>query len=156
MRFRTGRRQGTSRKQRLPERRKNMPLVKCPRTGKLFNNDNGPVHPDAMEEEMQDYDAVLNFLAEFPRSSPEAISEATGVALDCIHRMIAQDRIESVDLEKIEKREKDLLEEQQRRNKRQTQLLKELQKVKLPKKKDVEFGGTVRSALEQKRNKGSL
>ncbi len=131
-----------------------MPLAKCPRSGKLFNKDTGPVHPDFMEEELADYEKVLNYLAEHPNANPDIVANATGVTMECIKRMVEQGRIEAMDFESIEKRAIERAEEEERTAKLRAKLQSEMANIKLPEKKEVEFGGTVRSALEQKRDGG--
>ncbi len=74
-----------------------MPLAKCPRTGKLYDNSRGVVHPDAQVQEEEDYTKILDYVAEHPNAKPAEIVEETGVSLDCVHRMIKVGRLREMD-----------------------------------------------------------
>jgi hypothetical protein len=128
-----------------------MPLVKCPRTGVLFNNDTTPVHPSAMKAEEADYEIVLEFITQNPGASIGVICESTEVSEDCVRRMVARGRVENINYEEAERRQQEQTDQMQRHSKRRGKRARGLMKLKLPKKKKVEFGGTVRSVLEQKR-----
>ena len=92
-----------------------MPLKRCPRSGRLFNSDFGPVHPDVMDDEMTDYQQVLDYLTERPDSTAKEISMKTGVTLECIQRMRESGRIENVDFDERAAKEEEYLKEQERR-----------------------------------------
>lgn len=131
-----------------------MPLTKCPRSGKLFDNTKGPVHPDCMAEEEADYEKVLDSLAGKPRSTPKEISDATGVDIECIDRMIHQGALEEFDLGLEKAREEEYLEEERRRVKREVErkakLMQDLASVKKPPPK-TSSAESVRSLVNQKR-----
>ena len=78
-----------------------MPLAKCPRTGKLFDNTKGLVHPNAKEAEESDYDKIADYLAENPNAKPDQVVEAIGVTIDCINRMIKSGRVKEFDKEAL-------------------------------------------------------
>ncbi len=134
-----------------------MPLVKCPRSGKLFDNSTGPVHPDVLQEEEADYSKISDYLAENPGSTTNEVAEATGVDPACVKRMVEQGRLEELDEATQTARLEEMREEERRRAKREakrrSELLGNLSKVTTQKKKPVEFGGTVHNALSQKRRK---
>ena len=67
-----------------------MPLAKCERCAKLFAKTNHPLCPNCVPEEEQDFEKVRTCLGEHPDLSAEAISELTGVSLQCVMRMIDQ------------------------------------------------------------------
>lgn len=96
-----------------------MPLAKCPRSGKLFDKAQNPVHPDVLEEEEADYEKVLDYLAEHGKHTKSEVAAATGVEEACIQRMIDWGRIEELDEEVEAEREEQVREEQSRRAKRE-------------------------------------
>ena len=122
-----------------------MALAKCPRSGKLFDNSQGVVHPECMKEEQEDYHKVQDYLAENPSSSIKEIEESTGVDKGCILRMVDQGIIEPFEADM----EKDLVRQKQMAR-MDNQLAKEIAMIKLPKKRDVTFDGTVPSMLRKK------
>jgi hypothetical protein len=74
-----------------------MPLSKCPRTGKLFDNSHNVVHPDAQALEEEDYTKILDYVAEHPNAKMAEIIEETGVTPECIQRMIKVGRLREMD-----------------------------------------------------------
>lgn len=74
-----------------------MPLAKCPRTGKLFDNSKGMVHPDAQKLEEEDYTRILDYLAEHPNAKPDEVVDKTGVTIECLNRMIKAGRVREMD-----------------------------------------------------------
>ncbi len=74
-----------------------MPLAKCPRTGKLFDNTSGVVHPDALATEEADYTKILDYVAEHPNAKAPEIIEETGVSQECLNRMIKVGRLREMD-----------------------------------------------------------
>ena len=126
-----------------------MPLTKCPRSGVLFNSDQGPVHPDCMAEEEADYERVLGFLRDNPSASPASVAKTLGIDPGVITRMSDQGIIKTLSDAELEKRRKELMQKDlQRLNSR---LSEQIASIELPEKKKVEIGGTVRSALQNKR-----
>lgn len=127
-----------------------MPLTRCPRSGQLYNSDEGPVHPDCMAEEEEDYERIHAYLREHPHASPTEAEAATGVDHDVLVRMVEQGMIKMLTKREAEEQRKRLSErELQRLN---AKVAQEIASIKLPQKKDVEFGGTVRSLIQNKRN----
>ena len=96
-----------------------MPLASCPRSGKLFDKSQTPVHPDVMDEEENDYATVLDYLAEHGKHTKSEVAEATGVEEACIQRMIDWGRLEELDEALEEEREEHAREEQTRRAERE-------------------------------------
>ena len=128
-----------------------MPLTRCPRCGKLFNNAEGPVHPDFIAEEEADYEKIRAYLGRHPRCNVEEAAAGAKVEVDCVKRMVSQGFLEMLTQDEVQKREKQLSERDLLRLNQD--LAKEMSKIELPSKKDVEFGGTVRSVLHEKRGK---
>jgi len=127
-----------------------MPLARCPRTGKLFNSDDGPVHPEAMENEEQDYERVREYLHQHPNASPEDVAKNTEVPYDCLERMVKQGMLEALTAAQLDEQQKRLLDQRTLARLNQS-FAEQIASIRLPEKKDVEFGGTVRSALDRKR-----
>lgn len=127
-----------------------MPLSKCPRTGQLFNTDEGPVHPDAMEAEEADYEKIREHLRTHPNATPDEVAKGAEVPYDCIERMVKQGMLAMLTEEQIEEQRRRTLDERTLARLNQG-FAEQIASIKLPEKKDVEFGGTVRSALSQKR-----
>jgi len=127
-----------------------MPLTKCPRSGKLFNSDDGPVHPDCLAEEEADYEKVRDFLRRNPHAHTKEVVEKTGVDIDCVQRMVDQGMLQQLTDEEVQEQIKKQLSQKdlQRLN---SEFAQQISQIQLPEKKEVEFGGTVRSALSQKR-----
>ncbi len=127
-----------------------MPLTKCPRSGKLFNSDDGPVHPECMAEEEADYEKVREYLRTNPHAHTKEVVEKSGVEIDCIQRMVDQGMLKQLSEEEVQEQIKRQLTQKdlQRLN---AEFAKQISQIHLPDKKEVEFGGTVRSALSQKR-----
>ncbi len=98
-----------------------MPLAKCPRSGKLFDKAQTPVHPDVLAEEEADYEKVLDFLAENGRRTKSELARLTGVAEECIQRMLDWGRIEELDEAKEAELEEKAREEDMRRAKRESE-----------------------------------
>ncbi len=101
-----------------------MPLSRCPRTGKLFDNSAGLVHPDAHHDEEADYTKILDYLAEHPNAKPPEVMAATGVTQECINRMVKSGRVMELDDEAMKALEMETAErsaEIARRNQRVAQ-----------------------------------
>jgi len=84
-----------------------MPLAKCPRTGKVFDNSQGPVHLSVMDEEKADYEKVLDYVAQNPGATPKELSKETGVDPACIIRLKKDGRLEEIDEEVEMEKEKE-------------------------------------------------
>lgn len=126
-----------------------MPLNRCPRSGALFNDSDGPVHPDCMAEEEADYDKVLAYLRENPHAAPTEVTAALEIEPGVITRMAAQGIVKTLTEAEVEKQRKALSEKELHRL--NAKLTEQIGSIQLPDKKSVEFGGTVRSLLQQKR-----
>jgi hypothetical protein len=87
-----------------------MPLAKCPRTGKLFDNSKGLVHPEAQHQEEEDYNKILDYLAEHPNAKPDEVIEQTGVTMECIHRMVKSGRVREMDHAALRKQAEEFTE----------------------------------------------
>ena len=73
-----------------------MALAKCARCGKLFMRVRSPVCLKCEPDEEADYEKARNSLQELPNQTPEQLSEATGVGVECILRLLADGRIAAV------------------------------------------------------------
>ena len=101
-----------------------MPLSRCPRTGKLFDNSAGLVHPDAHHDEEADYTKILDYLAEHPNAKPPEVIAATGVTQECLNRMVKSGRVMELDdvaLKELEAKTAERSAEIARRNQRVAQ-----------------------------------
>ena len=127
-----------------------MPLAKCPRTGKLFNNDDGPVHPEGLEAEEADYEKVREYLHRHPNASPEDVAKSTEVPYDCLERMVKQGMLELLSEQDLDAQKRKMLDQRTLARLNQS-FAEQIARIRLPEKKEVEFGGTVRSALNKKR-----
>jgi hypothetical protein len=127
-----------------------MPLSRCPRTGKLFNSDDGPVHPDGREAEEADYEKVREYLHHHANASPEEVAKKADVPYDCVERMIKQGMLQTLTAAQLDEQQKKLLDQRTLARLNQS-FAEQIASIRLPEKKDVEFGGTVRSALDKKR-----
>lgn len=65
-----------------------MPLAKCERCEKLFAKTDNAICPNCVPDEERDHEAVRSCLSEHPNLSADAISELTGVSVQCVLRMI--------------------------------------------------------------------
>ena len=127
-----------------------MPLARCPRTGKLFNNEDGPVHPDALEAEEADYETVREYLRNHPNATEEEVAKNTEVPYDCLERMVRQGMLQMLTAQELEQQKKRMLDQHSLARLNQS-FAEQIASIRLPEKKDVKFGGTVRSVLNQKR-----
>jgi excisionase family DNA binding protein len=75
-----------------------MALAKCPRCNKLFDKTVSPVCAACEQDEEADYDKIRAYVEESPGMTVSQVAEATGVAPDCILRMIDQGRIRQIAL----------------------------------------------------------
>ena len=126
-----------------------MPLKRCPRSGLLYNSDDGPVHPDCLTAEEADYDQVLAHLRDNPHAAPSEVVAATGVELEVMTRMVEQGMIRALSDAEVVKQRKQLSEKELHRL--GSKVAEEAAKIKLPDKKDVVIDGTVRNLIQQKR-----
>ena len=72
-----------------------MPIAKCPRCDKLFDKAEFPVCTNCRPAEEEDYQIVREALDHTPDMNPEQVSEVSGVAVECILRMIDSGMIAS-------------------------------------------------------------
>lgn len=125
-----------------------MALASCQRCKKLFEKFRSPICPSCEDLEEEDYEKVRQALADHPNSSAEQLSEISGVAIDCVLRLLAQGRIQTTAANLGVKCgrcgapaisvSKKLCEScLQKLN---AQLAQQQGKIKLPKKKAVEMG----------------
>ncbi|HOE66695.1 MAG TPA: hypothetical protein PLO62_09215 [Candidatus Hydrogenedentes bacterium] len=73
-----------------------MALAECPRCKKLFEKAKNPVCPKCQADEEADYESVREALAETPNQTAEQVAETAGVNLDCVLRLLADGRIQSM------------------------------------------------------------
>jgi ribosomal protein L37E len=70
-----------------------MPLAKCERCEKLFAKTDNPICPNCVPDEERDHEIVRSCLSDHPNLNAEAISELTGVSIQCVLRMIDQGQV---------------------------------------------------------------
>ncbi len=70
-----------------------MPLAKCARCDKLFDKAAIQVCSECLAAEETDYETVRLYLAENPDTAADKVSEATGVDVLCVLRMVDSGRI---------------------------------------------------------------
>jgi hypothetical protein len=119
-----------------------MPLAKCPRTGKLFDNTQGLVHPTAKEEEEQDYARIADYLAMHPNAKPDQVVEALEVTIDCINRMVKSGRVKEFDEKALKAQALDQAEREQEIAQRNIRMSRDLSAVlqSRPARKEPEIG----------------
>jgi primosomal protein N' len=130
-----------------------MPLSKCPRSGKLFDNTLGPVHPDVMEEEQADYQRILDYIAEHPNCKTEDAAKATGVDIGCLQRLVKQGRVAALSQEDLRAQEEENQKRAEEIAKRNARLAQDLQRAASTLKEagpQVKIG-SVHNTLEEKR-----
>lgn len=76
-----------------------MALAECPRCHKLFNKVKAPVCMGCEPEEEADFETVRHALQDKPNQSASELAEATGVARDCVMRLLNEGRIANVSLD---------------------------------------------------------
>jgi len=128
-----------------------MALAKCPRTGKLFDKSQGPVHPDAMAEEEADYAKIRDYLAKKPNAAPEEVVEETGVSVACVRRMINQGMVKELDLKQLEQLHQEQLEREREQARRKNQVAQDIARVNKPPQEKPKSAGPVRSEFDKKR-----
>ena len=72
-----------------------MALASCQRCKKLFEKIRSPICPSCEDLEEEDYEKVRQALVDHPNSSAEQLSEVSGVAIECVLRLLAQGRIQT-------------------------------------------------------------
>lgn len=72
-----------------------MSLAKCPRCKNLFNKSSTLICMGCAPDEEADYEKIKECLRNNSELSPEAISEQTGVDLECVMRMVEQGLVSS-------------------------------------------------------------
>ncbi len=77
-----------------------MPLAKCPRCNQLFTKSEEVVCARCEPAERADYEMVREALQKVPHLNAEEVAEETGVARDCVLRMIDQGLIQNVSVNK--------------------------------------------------------
>ena len=134
-----------------------MPLAKCPRTGKLFDNTKTTVHPSVVDEEEADCDKILDYLASHPGAASEEVCAETKVSVDAVLRLMKEGRIKGVDVEQEAVKEQERVEEEQRHAEREAErkrrLMAGLASVKKPMKANTKSTGSVPSVVDAKRRK---
>lgn len=143
-----------------------MPMAKCVRCKKLFNKEESPVCRECLPDEEADMQKVLDSLQEHPNQSVEEVSASTGVAVECVLRMVKEERVQNVATTETNVRcgkcgapaisaSKRLCEKCLA--KLTTEIAVQQADIKLDAKKDVRIGttqqttGTARQTLDEKR-----
>jgi len=72
-----------------------MPLAKCPRCDRIFDKTKVPVCPRCESDEETDYERVRHSLATIPNQTVEQVAQNTGVAVECVLRLMADGRIQN-------------------------------------------------------------
>lgn len=135
-----------------------MPLAKCPRTGKLFDNAKGLVHPSAEAVEEEDYVKILDYLVEHPNAKSDEVVANTGVTQECIARMIKSGRVKEMDTAALQAQAEEYAERSAEVARRNQQLASEIGSVirqATPTTVSTleSASRSVRSTLESKRSK---
>jgi len=135
-----------------------MPLAKCPRTGKLFDNANGLVHPSAEAVEEEDYVKILDYLVEHPNAKSDEVVASTGVTHECIARMIKSGRVKEMDTASLLAQAEEYAERSAEVARRNQQLASEIGSVIRQASPTIvstteSASRSVRSTLESKRSK---
>jgi len=119
-----------------------MPLAKCPRTGKLFDNTQGLVHPTAKEQEEADYARIADYLALHPNAKPDQVVEALEVTVDCINRMVKSGRVAEFDMAALQAQAQQQAEREQEVAQRNLRMSRDLSAVlqARPVRKEPEIG----------------
>ncbi len=135
-----------------------MPLAKCPRTGKLFDNAKGVVHPSAEAVEEEDYVKVLDYLAIHPNAKGDEVVENTGVTHECIARMIKTGRVKEMDAAALMAQAEEYVDRSAEVARRNQQLASEIGSVIRQTTPTIvspseSVSRSVRSTLESKRGK---
>ena len=73
-----------------------MPLTKCIRCVKLFNKIDNPLCGDCIPVEEDDFDTIRTFVSVNEDKNANEVSEATGVDLKCVLRMIDNGNIATI------------------------------------------------------------
>lgn len=132
-----------------------MPLAKCPRSGKLFDNSKGPVHQDVLADEEADYQKVLDYVAAHPNCGRDEVCKETGVDSACVERLLSQGRLESLTKEEVaeqERKNQERAEEVAQRNARLAQAFGSVAE-ELQSREPVKRVGSVHNTLEEKRRR---
>ena len=107
-----------------------MPLSKCPRTGKLFDNKKSPVHPSAMAAEESDYEKVTDYVTENPNSPLKDVCEETGVDEACVNRMIRIGRLKEFDAKDLAEQADEKADREAEIARRNLKIAQDLQEAK--------------------------
>lgn len=75
-----------------------MPLSKCPRCEKLFDKTSTAVCSKCREDEEADFDLIRSTLDDSPELNAEQVAEVSGVAIDCVLRMLDTGLISNITL----------------------------------------------------------
>lgn len=75
-----------------------MPLSKCPRCQKLFDKVTIAVCPPCRDDEEADFDLIRATLNDSPDLNAEQVAEVSGVAIDCVMRMLDTGLIANISL----------------------------------------------------------
>ncbi len=127
-----------------------MALARCPRSGKLYDDRDGPVHPDCIAEEEADYQKVRDYLLLCPDATHSEVMIATGISASCMERMVDQQMVRLLDHHERKAVAKHNINQMEALRLHQ-QLGSEINDLRAKPKKPVALGQSVRQTLERKR-----
>lgn len=80
-----------------------MPLATCGRCGKMFNKVQANVCPACVEAEEADYEKIREIVSQNETLNVEQVSEAAGVDVSVVRRIIGEGRVAQVSLGEVPK-----------------------------------------------------
>jgi len=80
-----------------------MPLASCGRCGKMFNKVQANVCPGCVEDEEADYEKIREIVSQNETLNVEQVSEAAGVEISVVRRIIGEGRVAQVSLGEVPK-----------------------------------------------------
>lgn len=80
-----------------------MPLASCGRCGKMFNKVQANVCPGCVEDEEADYEKIREVVSRNETLNVEQVSEAAGVDVLVVRRIIGEGRVAQVSLGEVPK-----------------------------------------------------
>ena len=80
-----------------------MPLASCGRCGKMFNKVQTNVCPGCVEDEEADYEKIREIVSQNETLNVEQVSEAAGVEISVVRRIIGEGRVAQVSLGEVPK-----------------------------------------------------
>lgn len=80
-----------------------MPLASCGRCGKMFNKVQANVCPGCVEDEEADYEKIREIVSQNETLNVEQVSEAAGVEISVVRRIIGEGRVAQVSMGEVPK-----------------------------------------------------